>query len=339
MSTLIKKGVGGTGIETGLTLYSLSNEWWSKQYDLDAMLDRVAADGLGPGVEIVGFQTIRTYPEVTPEFVRSWRDGLERRGLVSSCLSSNIDVGQPAGRFMNDDEMVDYLSRQIETARLLGFHVIRIQIGAAPAVIERVLPTAERAGVRMGMELHAPEGPLTPAIEPVRELYARLDSPCLGFIPDFSATMRLLPPGWVAQCVAGGVPAELIGTMEEMWRGEGTTFERYSAWADFAASRGVARTTIDSTFGTFTMFGREPVESWREIADQIVHVHGKCYGFDDAGREPSIDYPAILGLLKDIDYQGFISTEWEGHAFLGPGEVDAFEMVGAQQALVRSCLA
>ena len=118
------EGVGGTGIRTGLTLYSLSNEWWSKQYDLDAMLDRVAADDLGPGIEIVGFQTIRTYPEVTPEFVRSWRDGLERRGLVSSCLSSNIDVGQPSGRFMTDDEMVDCLSRQIETARLLGFHVI-----------------------------------------------------------------------------------------------------------------------------------------------------------------------------------------------------------------------
>lgn len=72
------EGVGGTGIRTGLTLYSLSNEWWSGQYDLDSMLDRVAADDLGPGIEIVGFQTIRTYPEVTPEFVRYWRDGLER---------------------------------------------------------------------------------------------------------------------------------------------------------------------------------------------------------------------------------------------------------------------
>ena len=34
------EGVGGTGIRTGLTLYSLSNEWWSGQYDLDSMLDR-----------------------------------------------------------------------------------------------------------------------------------------------------------------------------------------------------------------------------------------------------------------------------------------------------------
>lgn len=332
------RGVGGTGIRTGLTLYSLSNEWWSGQYDLDSMLDRVAADDLGPGIEIVGFQTIRTYPEVTPEFVRYWRDGLERRGLVSSCLSSNIDVGQPSGRFMTDDEMVDYLSRQIETARLLGFHVIRIQLGASPTVIERVLPTAERADVRMGMELHAPEGPLTPAIAPVRELYARLDSPYVGFVPDFSATMRALPPGWVAQCVRSGVPAGLIGAMEELWRGEGTTFERYNRWAEFAAARGVPRRTIDGTLGTFTMFGRQSIEDWREIADDIVHVHGKCYGFDDAGEEPSMDIPGILGILRDIGYHGFISTEWEGHSYLGPGEIDAFAEVAKQQALIRRTL-
>lgn len=332
------KGVGGTRIKPGLTLYSLSNEWWSGQYGLEAMLDRVAAEKLGPGVEIVGFQTIRTYPDVTDEFVRTWRDGLDSRGLVSSCLSSNIDVGQPTGRFMTDDEMVAYLGRQIEVARLLGFHVIRIQLGASPTVIERALPLAEKADVKMGMELHAPEGPLTPAIQPVRELYARLDSPYVGFVPDFSATMRALPPGWIANCVKLGVPEALIPRMEEFWRGEGTTFERFQRWAEFAASAGVGVKVIDSTLMTFTMFGRQNIEDWREIADDIVHVHGKCYGFDADGEEPSMDIPAILGILRDIDYDGFISTEWEGHSFLGPGEVDGFAEVAKQQALIRRTL-
>lgn len=332
-------GVGGTGIKTGLTLYSLSNEWWSKQYDLESMLDRVAAENLGPGIEIVGFQTIRTYPDVTPEFVTYWRDALESRGLVASCLSSNIDVGQPTGRNMTDDEMVAYLERQIETARLLGFHVIRIQLGASPTVIERVLPTAEKADVKMGMEIHAPEGPLTPMIQPVRELYARLDSPYVGFVPDFSATMRALPPGWVANCIKLGVPENLIGKMDEFWRGEGTTFERYGRWAEFATSQGVSKDAIDGTLMTFTMFGRQSIEDWREIADDIVHVHGKCYGFDENGEEPSMDIPGILGILRDIDYRGFISTEWEGHSYLGPGEADGFAEVAKQQALIRRTLA
>lgn len=330
---------GGADITTGLTLYSLSNEWWTRRYTLESMLDRVAAENLGPGIEIVGFQTIRTYPDVTPEFVTLWRDALASRGLVPSCLSSNIDVGQPTGRMMSDDEMVAYLERQIEVARLLGFHVIRIQLGALPTVIERVLPTAERADVRMGMELHAPEGPLTPAIEPVRELYARLDSPYVGFVPDFSATMRALPPGWVTECVKNGVPEDLIATMDECWRGEGTTFERYSRWARIAAEHGVAEDAIDSTLMTFTMFGRQNVEDWREIADDIVHVHGKCYGFDAEGEEPSIDIPEILGILQDVGYRGFISTEWEGHSFLGPDEADGFAEVAKQQALIRRVLA
>ncbi|MCL3777458.1 MULTISPECIES: TIM barrel protein [unclassified Actinomyces] len=336
--TLDVKGVGDTKIKTGLTLYSLSNEWWSGQYDLDSMLDRVAAENLGPGIEIVGFQTIRTYPDVTPELITSWRDGLASRGLVASCLSSNIDVGQPTGRFMTDDEMVAYLERQIETARLLGFHTIRIQLGASPVVIERVLLLAERADVKMGMELHAPEGPCTPTILPYRELYARLDSPYVGFTPDFSATMRSLPPGWVASCVRNGVPERLIPVMDVLWRGEGTTFERYGRWAAFAAEQGVPRAAIDGTLMTFTMFGRQDVEDWREIADQIVHVHGKCYGFDENGEEPSMDIPAILGILRDTGYDGFISTEWEGHSFLGPGEADGFEQVAKQRALIRRTL-
>ena len=332
------KGVGDTRIKTGLTLYSLSNEWWSGRYDLESMLDRVAAEDLGPGIEIVGFQTIRTYPDVTPGFVRAWCDGLDSRGLAASCLSSNIDVGQPTGRLMSDDEMVAYLGRQIETARLLGFPTIRIQLGASPVVIERALPLAEKADVRMGMELHAPEGPCTPTILPYRELYARLDSPYVGFVPDFSATMRALPPGWVANCVKIGVPENLIPAMEEFWRGEGTTFERYGRWAGFAAERGVPRAALDGTLMTFTMFGRQNVEDWREIADDIVHVHGKCYGFDEAGEEPSMDIPAILAILRDTGYDGFISTEWEGHAFLGPGEADGFEQVAKQQALIRRTL-
>ena len=45
--------VAGTGISLGLTLYSLTNEWWSKQYDLEGLVAAAVERGLGPGVEIV----------------------------------------------------------------------------------------------------------------------------------------------------------------------------------------------------------------------------------------------------------------------------------------------
>lgn len=54
----------------------------------------------------------------------------------------------------------------------------------------------------------------------------------------------------------------------------------------------------------------------RQLAGCVLHVHGTCHGFD-----------------------GSISTEWEGHAFLGSDQVDAFDEVAKHQALVRLSIA
>jgi sugar phosphate isomerase/epimerase len=326
-------------VRQGVTLYSMTNEWVTNQYDLESLVATVAERGLGPGVEIVGFQTIRGFPELTAEFVALWERLVDRYAIVPTCLASNIDVALRSDRLLTEDEMVDYLLRQMRVAKELGFRVVRIQIGASPAVIERVTPQAEEWGLRLGMELHAPEGPRTAATLPVRELYERIASPNLGFIPDFSATMRAIPAGELDELRAVGLGERLVDRLVEEWEGEGPPFERYGRFAAAAEEAGAPKPAVSGAMMVFTMFGREDVESWRDIADRIVHVHGKCYEFDESGEEPSIDYPAVLGILQDVGYDGFISTEWEGHAFRGPGEADSFAEVAKHQALVRRVLA
>ena len=46
------------------------------------------------GIEIVASQTIRTYPEVTDEFVRAWRDAFDRHGFTPSSFGANLDMGR-----------------------------------------------------------------------------------------------------------------------------------------------------------------------------------------------------------------------------------------------------
>lgn len=325
-------------IKQGLTLYSLTNEWVSGAYELDRLLEKVATLGLGPGVEIVGFQTVDGFPDVTPRFAAAWQEMIDEHRLVPTCLGSNIDVAQRSDRPLNDDEMTNLLLRQMKAARSLGFGVVRIQIGASPSVIERVTPVAEDWGLRLGMELHAPEGACTPRILEVRDLYERIGSKNLGFIPDFSATMRAVPPGVLADLRSLGLTDELADGLVAEWAGAGAPFERYGRFTAAARAAGAPQEVIDACVAVFTMHGRETVETWREIADRIVHVHGKCYEFDEAGQEPSIDYPALIGLLADVGYDGYISAEWEGHVYLGPDQADGFAMVAAQQELVRRCL-
>lgn len=330
--------VAGSGISLGLTLYSLTNEWWSRSFDLEGLIGEVSARGLGPGVEMVGFQSIRSFPDVDEAFVDDWHRIVATYGIVPTCLASNIDVALRPDRPLTEDEMVAYLDRQLLSAARLGFPIVRTQIGAPPKVLERCLPTAEKYGITMGMEVHAPEGFRTPTIQRVAEFYDRIDSPLLGFIPDFSATMRAIPPGELDELLSAGLPREQVAALVEAWLGEGAPFERFGRFAAAAEAAGVDPHTVGSAVMAFTMHGREPIDSWADYAQRIVHVHGKCYEFTDAGDEPSIDYPAIGRVLLDAGYRGWISTEWEGHAYKAPGEADGFAMVASQQALLRRSL-
>ncbi|MEV6345549.1 TIM barrel protein [Actinoplanes sp. NPDC051851] len=325
-------------IKTGSTLYAYTNEWRAGQYTLDEMIAKVAALNLGPGLEVVGFQSFKGFPHLTPDQIRNFRNALESNGLEPSCLGTNIDVALRSDRFLTEDEMVDYLAAQVKVARLLGYPVARIQIGATPGVIERIAPVAEKAGVKLGMELHAPEAATTPAIVAVRECYDRIGSEYLGFIPDFSATMTAVPRGMLDQFVRDGLPASLLPALVEIWSGDELPHVRFNRFAALAKEQGAEGPVVDQTRLAYTMFGHADPQGWREILDRVVHVHGKFYEIED-GTEPSIPYAELLGLLVEGGYDGVISSEWEGHAFATEHDVDAFALVGEHQEMCRTLLA
>jgi sugar phosphate isomerase/epimerase len=317
----------------GTTLYSLTNEWRARRYTLEGLIERVAAAGLGPGLELVGFQSIRGFPQLDESFVRDFRALVERCGLQPTALGANIDVALRSDRLMTTEECVEYLTAQIEAARRLGFPVLRIQIGATPEVLERVAPSAERAGVRLGMEIHAPEGGDSPRVLAIRECFDRIGSPFLGFIPDFSSTMTAVPRGQLAAFERAGLPSTAVELLVEEWGADGPPHERYERFAEGAAALGAPADAIASARIAFTMFGTRAPETWREILPAVVHVHAKFYELDDDGEEPSIPHGELLGLLRDAGYDGAISSEWEGHAWADAGEADAIELLKGHHAL------
>jgi hypothetical protein len=84
------------------------------------------------------------------------------------------------------------------------------------------------------------------------------------------------------------------------------------------------------------MFCKQPAEQWKEVMPRVVHIHGKFYGFDENGDEPSVDYAALMRVFCDGGYEGSMSSEWEGHAYTD--EFSGFEMVKQHQALCRKLL-
>ena len=44
----------------------------------------------------------------------------------------------------------------------------------------------------------------------------------------------------------------------------------------------------------------------------IRHVHGKFFGIDESGEEPSVPVRDLIALLVGAGYSGAISSEYEG---------------------------
>ena len=171
----------------GLTLFSLTLEMRRPDYSLETMIRKVAELDLGPGLEVVGFQSIRGWPHVGDDFARRFRDLLDECELIPSAMSMNLDVALRRDRRMNEEEGLAYLEAQMEAARKLGFPVGKSAIFSTPRFVEGLERIAERLDMKFGVEVHSPEAVDSPHVLELRELFDAVDSQRLGFVPDFSA--------------------------------------------------------------------------------------------------------------------------------------------------------
>jgi sugar phosphate isomerase/epimerase len=329
----------GTGhtIILGVSLYSFTNEWLLRKYDLESMIARVAELGLGPAVEVVGFQSFRDYPEVSAEFASYFRNLLDRYVLTPRCLGANVDLGIRKGRVMSIDESVEYIRRQIVTAQKLGFSVVRSQTYSKPEELDRIIPLAEKAGVHVAGEIHSPLTLNHPVLVELLEYYRKVQSPALGFIPDFGATMTTPPPLYWDYLRRLGASEALIDTVRSIWHREAPVYEKFKAVNDAGQAFGVNPSLASVLNNAITMFGHMPVDDLRELMPFVRHIHGKFHEVNAQGVEPAIPYPELMAMLKDVHYNGTISAEWEGHAFID--DSIGFEQVQAWHAMCSRLLA
>lgn len=326
-------------IRLGLTLYSLTSEWAAGRFDLRGLLDTVATAGIGPGVEIVASQTLRTYPSVTDGFVREWRTALDGLGLVPTSFGANLDMGRRRDRDMTPDEEYEFTAEQFRSAHALGFPLVRIQ-SAKPDLIRRLMPLADKLDLTLGWEIHAPLGPNAPKVLEIRELYEEIGSPRLGFVADFSATMRRMSPTLLRKLASLGLAPPDLARLQEIWAKDAGIDARHGEFVEYLGTRGIAPESLGSFARlAFNMHGHVDPREWADIMPRIVHVHAKFYDIDEHGDEPAIDYPALVEQFVRGGYDGWFSSEWEGHAFADLDEADPVDLIRRQHALIRRSVA
>lgn len=326
-----------TGPQVGVTLYSFTNAWLSRKFELDGLLREVAKRGMGPNIEIIGFQSFKEFPDVSDEFAEHFKQLMAETGLNAvSCAINSDRFLKPGQQPIDDASLVEYHKRQLRSAKKMGFNLVRYQFALPVELLPQIAPYAEELDIRMGVEVHAPMWAGHPAVQAYGEMYDKLNTPYLGWIPDFGGTASRIPESMLNAAREIGAKESLLDRLKEIWVGPGMSHEKAGKLREWAIAEGHAPLHIQAASLAFFILANNDPKSWAALVDRTIHIHGKFYGVGTDGHEEAIDYHTILPLFRDGGFTGTMVSEWEGHAYL-PG--DGFEQVEAHQAMCRKLFA
>ena len=308
-------------LKQGVTLHSFTSEYLTFKWSLEDMLQ--LASVLGGGVEIVGPSHQRGYPFLTDEFERIFKSSIERWGLTPTCYGTYADPFMFKDRDLNDDEMVEYMRPQLQSAAALGFKTARVQF-FAHTIIDRLLPLAEKLGVRMGYELHVPLTVESPMGQQLIEQVRRIDSPFLGLIPDTGIFARRIAECRLDGARKAGVSEELIAHVIRLWDAKTPGEEALPELLRL----GLRKQNIGNIEFIWGSFGHSEPERLRAILPHVIHFHAKFFDIED-GDDPNVRFDEVVKVLVEERYSGWISSEYEG------APADTFDLVRRQQAMMR----
>jgi hypothetical protein len=315
----------------GVSTFSLTNEWLSRRYTLESLLERVAETGLGPGLEVIGHQSWRGYPRLVREDVLGFRRLCERLRLEPAAIGGYVDLLRRPGGVMTVEECVEALEAQIDAAAGLGFPVIRLHVGVPVPAIERVVPAAERAGVVLATEFQGPQTPDDQPLQALLELRERVGgSPSVALVLDFSIAMRAIPTTFADAVRSAGMARGDLDRVVELWRGGANVGELFAA---IAATDAPSLAQAEARSG-FVRFGRQDPTAWAPLVPLIAHAHAKFWEIDEAGDDPTTDSGAVVDTLLAGGFRGVVTSEWGGSAWVDLDDVDGFAIVAQHQRLL-----
>ena len=317
----------------GTTTFSFTNEWLTRRFTLARLLERAA--GLGPGIELVGYQIWRRYPALSNDDVLEFRRLCDQLGLEPAALGGYVDLARRVDRMATSDEAAELLEAQVETARLLGFPVVRLHAGIPVPALERVAPLAERHGVVLATEVQGDQAPDHPAVAALLESRDRLDSAAIALTLDFSVAMSAVPASFVEALDRLGTASEDVDALIALWRSGAPTPELFAAIADVESPAAA----LDEARAGFVRFGRQDPEAWAPLVPVIAYAHAKFWELDGGDDDPSVRTAEMFHVLASGGYDGVVASEWGGSAWRDADEADAFEIVGRHHGLCGRLLA
>lgn len=323
-------------IRRGVSLYSFQEEYGDGRLDLEGCVRTVAELG-ATGVEIVADQSVPGNPEPDEAFYGQWAGWMKKYGLTPVCDDIFINTSLYKNRNLTIREGVVEMKKQLKFAHRIGCDTVRLVSMTPPELIEPCLDYATELNVCMALEIHAGMGFNHPESKRFIDLMTKLDSPHVGLIVDMGIFCDKYPRIVADFYRRQGVRPELVDYLLQAYanRSLDTTHAIDPKVVEKFQPKGVEFEFIAMVGGfEFNDYG-----VLKQYLPYLKNFHGKFYEMVDDSTEYSIDYPKILGILKEIGYQGYICSEYEGNRFLHDAfPVDSVAQVRLHQNMMKTVL-
>lgn len=292
-----------------LTLFGFTGPYCRGEMNLEQCIAKAKELGYD-GIEMVAAQMMPSYPFSDPKWNDYFKGLCREYDVKPVCYSAYIDQGLRSDRDLNEREILQFTLNDLEAAHDMGFEICRSQFSITPKVMEQALPYAEAYGIHLAIEMHAPHTPSTPIWQEYLELFQRKNSPYLGIVPDYSSFMEALPANYLDTTPEGrekNIKKQLMTDFNAMAPAE-------KLYEDAKVLGDAGRAFVD---GMFHVAQRDKVEydGLKEFLPYTKYVHGKYYFIDENLTCKDINFPKLLKMLKDMDYSGYLCTEFEGNKY------------------------
>jgi sugar phosphate isomerase/epimerase len=322
------------GIKQGVSLYSYQEEYFLRTLSLEQCIGTAAKAG-ATGIESIAEQMMPGFPNLSDAFYDQWHGWMEKYGTTPTAHDAMLDTKKYKGRLLTDDECMVEFERDLRHAAKLGCKVIRVLCMVSPEIMEKAVPIAERYDVKMGVEVHAPYYFDHPWIMRHLETAERLGTKHYGLVPDMGIFTKRLPR--VARDRMerlGGTPKILDYVCEAYETGQLSEYIIFEA-------RKMGGNAVDVAWAEQCRHSvyTNP-KRLTEFMPYIFHIHAKFYEMLDDGTEYSIPNDKINPALKAGNYQGYLSSEYEGNRHIQDAfPVDSVEQVRRQHSMFKRLLA
>ena len=308
-------------MKRGVSLYSYQHEYFHRIFKLEDCIKAVSDMG-ATGVEIIPEQMINEFPNLSDEFLEKWQGWMKKYNTVPTCADSFLDTLLFKNRVLSEKECLDQLERDLKVASQLGCYVIRTLHLVPITTFEKSLPLAEKYNVKIGLEIHTPQNLAEPWFEPYQALIDKYGPKWFGIIPDMGVFQKTISRVHQERAVRDGATPKIVEYIGKAFVDK-LPFDKVSAEIE---KMGANQLDKQWAFRVNRTLYTDP-EILRKHKDSIFHIHAKFWEMLPDDTDDCLDYDRVIPILKEIGYEGYMSSEYEGNRVIE----DAFEVNSVEQ--------